>query len=295
MLLTPLSCGTLIGLDEFKSDEGNDGSSGGGSNDTGGRTGNGGSQSSGGNGDGGTGDGGSLSSGGTPSDGGSSSGGTGGTGGGTPISCGAGEEVLVIDSSATRNGSFEFPASTATKKNAAVWAEFAIDYEEGEDPVPSQLAYNCPCETVNWSGTEGQETADHPSAGSWSTWLGGIADWDDWLSQELTLPTNVSTARVRMHTNIQSKETNTAPESDWLYVRLVDAESNELATFATRTNQDAQFEVGNQAWTNDGIDETIDVSTWAGQTVYFEIRSTNDYGRATDFLLDDVRLTLGCE
>jgi len=317
-LLSPLACGNLIGLGEYKADP--DGSSADSGSDAG--------------------------SGGTASSGGSNgSGGTGGTNttgctddaadqdidtgcnANTPMcetasnSCkgclgnkdcddgracttdtcdggvckatddGLGAQVVLIDNG-TLNGSYEDDALVEANWYEAVgWTETG-HYDSNADGA-SQLTYNCSvaCTTLNGGIT----AFDGVRIG----WLGGLLSWSDRLvTPTFVIPDGATSLRFLIDTNFQTRETAVLSSFDSFSLDLVDDQDNAMAQIAEGSNLDAQQipdpndGFPHNEWTADGVDVEVNVQAgWAKRRVTMQISSTNDASDATDFVFDNIRVT----
>lgn len=330
-LLSPVGCGALIGLDEYTTAEdsdlgygGGDGS-GGATSDSGGRSGGGGSPDN---------------SGGTDGSGGNT-GGSGGaptpnscvhdSDCGDGLSCtsdvckdGVCENAITctpstdicervecrasgcttIDLNSRTNlvhatlGNGSFENITIETRGSSRW-EWADDWLENSrqgnaGELQTQLTYGC---TNTCTFANGGTRAYHLER---LAWLGGLTSWQDSLRKIVELPSGAAKLRIRAHTNFQTNETTTSQVFDTYAVKLLSATRAELAVFKEGSNLDAK-KTGIQ-WQVDGLDEELDVSGWAGDTVQIEFSSRNDAAKeigsgvytnaTTDFGFDEILLQL---
>jgi subtilisin family serine protease len=120
-------------------------------------------------------------------------------------------------------------------------------------------------------------TTDRPHSGSYSAWMGGYNSGTDTLSQTVAVPTNGTLTYWWYQTS--SEGTTTA--YDYFRVKIYNTSGTLLATLKTRSNKDAR-----NAWYQD----SISLSSYAGQTVKLEFSVTTDSSVTTSFFLDDVAL-----
>lgn len=120
--------------------------------------------------------------------------------------------------------------------------------------------------------------------------MAGVNDHVDDTSQHLTLPAGARVLRVRADTSLQT-ESATPTNEDVLEVWLLDAVGAPLqpTPLWRRTAEDASTD--SSAWTTDGIDVDVDVSTLTSPEVRISFRSFTDDSSITDFFLDRIRVT----
>ncbi|WP_374711468.1 S8 family serine peptidase [Symbiobacterium terraclitae] len=116
-----------------------------------------------------------------------------------------------------------------------------------------------------------------PRTGSYSAWLGGYNNGTDAISQVVTVPQN---GTLTFWWYMSSQE-GSAIAYDYLRVRLYSQNGTLLATVATHSNRDTR---------NQWVQDTINLSAYAGQTVRLEFSATNDAILPTSFFIDDVSL-----
>lgn len=107
-------------------------------------------------------------------------------------------------------------------------------------------------------------------------WLDGTgSSRTDTLSQSVTVPSGCSTATLSYWLHVDTAETTTSTAYDRLTVQLGGS------TLATYSNLDK----------NTGyVQKTVDVSSYAGQTVSLSFTGTEDSSLRTSFVLDDIAL-----
>lgn len=116
-----------------------------------------------------------------------------------------------------------------------------------------------------------------PRTGSYSAWLGGYNNATDAISQTVTIPQG---GRLTFWWYMTSNE-GSATAFDYLRVRLYSPSGTLLTTLVTRSNRDVR---------NQWVQETVNLSGYAGQTVRLEFSATTDYLYPTSFFIDDVAL-----
>lgn len=114
-----------------------------------------------------------------------------------------------------------------------------------------------------------------PYTGTYSAWLGGYNYANDKIAQSVTIPTD----GVLTYWWYLSTKEGTTKAYDYLRVKLYNSDGVLLATVKTRSNRDAR-----NAWYQD----TISLSSYAGQTVTIEFAVTTDSLVPSHFWVDDV-------
>ncbi|CAA9453399.1 MAG: hypothetical protein AVDCRST_MAG14-1229 [uncultured Rubrobacteraceae bacterium] len=110
--------------------------------------------------------------------------------------------------------------------------------------------------------------------------LGGYDDAKDELLQSIRISKGQSlTYRVRVETE------ETEHPTDGLVVRLTDGNGRHLVTLESHTDADAQSS-GDDSW----VEESVDLSRFAGRTVKLAFLAKTDEARPTTFYVDDVAL-----
>jgi hypothetical protein len=107
--------------------------------------------------------------------------------------------------------------------------------------------------------------------------MGGYNRGTDTLSQTVTVPSNGSLSYWWYMTS--SEGTSTA--YDYFRVKIYNSNGSLLSTLKTRSNRDAR---------NQWVQDTISLTSYAGQTVRIEFSVTTDSSLTTSFFLDDVAL-----
>ncbi|MEU6479726.1 M1 family aminopeptidase [Streptomyces sp. NPDC047017] len=117
------------------------------------------------------------------------------------------------------------------------------------------------------------QTAHGGSAFAWLDGTGGTHT--DTLTQSVTIPSGCSTATLGYWLHIDTAETTTSTAYDKLTVKLG---SSTLATYSN-LNKSTGY-----------VQKTVDVSSFAGQTVDLSFTGTEDSSLQTSFVLDDIAL-----
>ncbi|HEY3002799.1 MAG TPA: hypothetical protein VGJ44_10670, partial [Kribbellaceae bacterium] len=116
--------------------------------------------------------------------------------------------------------------------------------------------------------------------GSWYAWMGGNGVTNtDTLSQQLTVPSGVSTATLGFYLRIVTAETGSTVW-DQLLVQVVDGTTT--TTLGTWSNVNAGSSY---------VLRTLDLGSYRGRTVTLRFVSTEDSSLQTDFLIDTVGVT----
>ncbi|HLN65106.1 MAG TPA: peptidase S8, partial [Symbiobacteriaceae bacterium] len=126
--------------------------------------------------------------------------------------------------------------------------------------------------------TNGYELIDttRPHTGSYSAYLAGYNSGTDTISQTVTIPTN---GTLKYYWYMTSSE-GTTTAYDYFRVKLYNG-STLVATLKTHSNTE-----GRNAW----VQDSISLSTYAGQTLRIEFSATTDSSAVTSFFVDDVTL-----
>ena len=133
--------------------------------------------------------------------------------------------------------------------------------------------------STGWTATSGVINTDgaHAHAGSGYSWLDGYGTTHtDTLSQTVTVPAGCK-ATLTYYLSISTSETTTTTAYDKLSVSI-NGTSNQ--TFSN-LNKGAYAQ------------RTLDLSSYAGQSVTIKWTGTEDSSLATSFFVDDTAVTLG--
>ncbi len=153
-------------------------------------------------------------------------------------------------------------------------------FENGpSNPTPWTLtSSHTPMEIINSS------SAEPPHSGTFDAWLDGFGKSNtDTLMQQVSIPSNATSATLSFWLHIDTAETTTTIQYDKLTVQVRDTSGNVLTTLATFSNLDHAS--GYQQ-------HTYDLSGFIGKTVQIFINGTEDFELQTSFVLDDVAVTV---
>ena len=131
-----------------------------------------------------------------------------------------------------------------------------------------------------WSASAGviDNTASQPArSGTWKAWLDGYgSSHTDTLSQSVSIPAGCR-ATLTFYLHIDSAETTTSTAYDKLTVK---AGSTTLATYSNLNKASGYSQ------------KSLNVSSFAGQTVTISFTGTEDSSLQTSFVIDDTALTV---
>ncbi len=134
---------------------------------------------------------------------------------------------------------------------------------------------------ASWSqsSTDGSAiiSTTRPRTGSYSAFLGGYNSGTDTLYQAVTIP---SSGVLRYYWYMATQETGTTVY-DRLYVRLYNTSGGLVTTLRTWSNASAKG-----VWTLD----SLNLSSYAGQTLRVQFVMTSDSSLTTSFFVDDITL-----
>ena len=122
---------------------------------------------------------------------------------------------------------------------------------------------------------------EFPHAGSWSAWLGGYEDADDWVRQTFTVPSWARSARLQFYLYVYSDDFSYAP-FDFFYGKLQTAAGSTLQQFMTADNtwESSDWYLVTQDWN--------DFTAHAGAQRRLLFQGTTDSSFNTNFFIDDV-------
>jgi len=193
---------------------------------------------------------------------------------------------------ATRIGAFKFtscgsgePAPTPTSTPVV---------EPTATPVATATPVGC-TETLTNGGFENGTTPwvqtskggyqiitnTRPRTGTMSAYLAGYDRANDTIYQQLTIPSNATSATLTYYWNMATQETGST-KYDYMYARVQNSSGTTLATLETRSNVDVQ-----NTWTK----STFNLLAYKGQTVRIHFQATTDRLYPTSFFVDDVSLS----
>ncbi|XXF75315.1 M4 family metallopeptidase [Myxococcaceae bacterium GXIMD 01537] len=133
-----------------------------------------------------------------------------------------------------------------------------------------------PPENINFPVSSGTHS------GQGYVWLNG---WGvthvDRLWQDVTLPAGVTKASLTFFLNLTTAETTTTAVRDTLTLQVRNTSGTVLGTVATWSNLDATL-----GW----VQQSVDLTAYAGQTVRIFVEGSENASLATNFQLDDFSL-----
>jgi len=131
-------------------------------------------------------------------------------------------------------------------------------------------------------GLRNSSSAEPPHGGQWDVWLDGTGHAEtDWVSQQVTIPHNKTSATLTFWLHIDTNEVSKTRAFDNLTVGVYNTSGGLLGTLATYSNLNAAPGY---------VQENLDVTSWVGQKVVIKFTGTEDTSLQTSFVLDDVTL-----
>lgn len=153
----------------------------------------------------------------------------------------------------------------------------------------SQLLQNPGFEQGNvaWTASSGvieNNPSPAPRSGSWKAYLNGYGFYSaDYLYQDVTIPSNASSATLSFWLWIRTQETTTrAYDRLWVEIRKP-SDNSLLKRLAIYSNLNK---------TSTYVQKSFDVTQFKGQTVRVYFYGAEDGSLATSFLIDDTSLTV---
>ncbi|MFG2917860.1 protease pro-enzyme activation domain-containing protein [Kitasatospora sp. NPDC048298] len=127
------------------------------------------------------------------------------------------------------------------------------------------------------SGVVDNSSSQAAHSGSWKAWMNGYGSaHTDTMSQTVSIPAGCTSAKLTFWLHIDTAETGTTA-----YDKLtVQANSTTLATYSN-ANAAAGY-----------VQRTLDLTSFAGQTVTIKFTGTEDSSLQTSFVIDDVALNV---
>jgi hypothetical protein len=142
---------------------------------------------------------------------------------------------------------------------------------------------------LTWQKSGDADVVNVSSLGrSWAGKLGGVNNSAGALTKvDMRIPAMPPEAagmvNLEMRFDRYVQTTDATPNADHLYVELLDASGNFLASLGDITNSTG----ANNAWV---ATTPIDISPWVGRALVVRFRSTTDAGTPTTFYVDNVEL-----
>jgi hypothetical protein len=141
--------------------------------------------------------------------------------------------------------------------------------------------------TAPWTASASvidNSTGEAAHTGSWKAWLDGYGTTHtDTLSQQVSIPSTVTSATLTFWLHIDTAETTTTTAYDTLSVQIQNTSGTVLATLATYSNLNA----------NTGFaQKSFNLIAYKGQTVKIVLTGTEDSTEQTSFVVDDFALNV---
>jgi hypothetical protein len=138
-----------------------------------------------------------------------------------------------------------------------------------------------------WSATElviSSNAREPAHTGSWDAWLDGYGTTHtDTLSQQVAIPSTVSSATLTFWLHIDTAETSTTTAYDTLTVQIRTGGGTVLATLVTFSNLNAGPGYAQKSY---------DLGAYEGQTIQIYLIGSEDYTKQTSFVVDDFALNV---
>jgi hypothetical protein len=193
---------------------------------------------------------------------------------GTPTTAGTRSVTVTATDSTGPSGSTSFTWTIAPAGGCA--AQQLLGNPGFETGTPSP-----------WSASTGilnTSSSQPPQSGSWDVWMDGHGTTHtDTLSQAVSLPTGCAGYRLSFWLHIDTAETSTTTAYDTLTFQVLNSSGAVLATPATYSNLTAATGY---------VQHSIDLSTYAGQSITVKFIGKEDYTKQTSFVLDDTALNV---
>jgi kumamolisin len=127
-------------------------------------------------------------------------------------------------------------------------------------------------------------STEPPHSGTWDAWLDGYGTTHtDTLSQQVAIPSTVSSAQLSFWLHIDTAETSGTTAYDTLQVQVRNSSGTVLGTLATYSNLNAA-----SGYTQ----KTFDLSAYKGQTIQIYLLGQEDAMLQTSFVVDDFALNV---
>lgn len=123
-----------------------------------------------------------------------------------------------------------------------------------------------------------------PRTGSWKAWLNGYGTTrTDYAYQQVTIPSNATSATLTFWLRITTSETTTSIVYDKLSVQVLNSAGTVLATLGTFSNLNAGSTY---------VQRSFSLNAYIGQTIRVRFYGTEDSSLQTSFLIDDTALNV---
>ena len=138
-----------------------------------------------------------------------------------------------------------------------------------------------------WTATSGvinNSASEPPHGGTWDAWLDGYGTTHtDTLMQQVSIPTNATSATLSFWLHIDTAETTTTTAFDTLAVQVRNSSGTVLSTLKTFSNLNKNTGFAQQSF---------DLTSFKGQTIQVNFVGTEDSSLQTSFVLDDFALNV---
>ncbi|MGC0312312.1 protease pro-enzyme activation domain-containing protein [Kitasatospora acidiphila] len=189
----------------------------------------------------------------------------------------------LISGTPTAAGTSTVTVTATDSTGATAAAGFTFTVATASSCTPGQLIGNSGFESGTaspWTASSGvitNSTGEAAHSGSWYAWLDGYGTTHtDTLSQKVTVPANC-------------KGTFTF----WLHVDTAETGSTAYDTLTLAANGTTLKTWSNVDAANGYVQQTVDLSAYAGQTVTLQFTGTEDSSNQTSFVIDDANLNVG--
>jgi hypothetical protein len=192
----------------------------------------------------------------------------------------------LISGTPTTAGSSSVTVTAKDTTNASGSASFTwtVSTSGGGGCTAAQLLGNPGFETGSaspWTASSGvidNSSGEAAHGGTWKAWLNGYGTTHtDTLSQSVTIPASCTSATFTFYLHIDSAETTTTTAYDKLTVA---AGSTTLATYSNLNKATGYTQ------------KSLNLSSYAGQTVTLKFTGTEDSSLQTSFVLDDTAVNV---
>jgi hypothetical protein len=202
---------------------------------------------------------------------------------GLPAGVTIGSSTGTVSGTPTAGGTFNVTATATASVGGSGSTQFTFTISGGGSTCSGQKLGNPGFETGTaspWSASAGVVDNDNSQpahGGSWKAWLDGYGrTHTDTLSQSVAIPSGCA-ATLSFYLHIDSAETTTTTQYDKLTVK---AGSTTLATYSN-LNKASGYSL-----------KSLNLSSFAGQTVSISFTGTEDSSLQTSFVIDDTGLNL---